>query len=241
MPFVDTAQSRLYYEVYGKGPPLLALPPGGMDAGIAFWDKTAFHPVAAFADAFSVIVFDERHSGRSSGSVAAESPWDAYAADHLALLDHLGLARVHAFGCCIGCSHALKLAQCAPARVASLVLEQPVGRSPDNGELLAHAWHAWAARLAAQPDGPSPQALAAFAEAMWQGDFVLSVPREAVAACTLPMLVLPGVDAFHPTAVGDEIAALAPRAQRLRGWKDSPRAIADAVAAVREFLLRQAI
>jgi len=46
-----------------------------------------------------------------------------YADDHLALLDALGIERSLILGCCVGCSHALKIAQRAPERVAAIVLE----------------------------------------------------------------------------------------------------------------------
>ena len=68
-------------------------------------------------------------------------------------------------------------------------------------------------------------------------DFVVSVGKDVVAACPVPLLVLPGIDEYHPTAAGREIAALAPRAEMLEPWKDSPEHVADATEAIRCFLL----
>ena len=52
------------------------------------------------------------------------------------------------------------------------------------------------------------------------------------------MLVLPGIDDFHPTATGREIAALAPNGAVVEPWKDTPQHVDEAAAeAVRRFLL----
>jgi hypothetical protein len=50
------------------------------------------------------------------------------------------------------------------------------------------------------------------------------------------MLILPGVDQFHPTEIGREVASLAPRAEVMEPWKDTPQLIAQAVERVRRFL-----
>jgi hypothetical protein len=76
-----------------------------------------------------------------------------------------------------------------------------------------------------------------FLAAMWRDDFVVSVGKAVVAACPVPLLVLPGVDAYHPTAAGREIADLAPNAELLEPWKDSAEQSTDAV---RRFLLSHA-
>jgi len=49
------------------------------------------------------------------------------------------------------------------------------------------------------------------------------------------MLVLPGVDEYHPTETGREIAALAPAAELLEPWKD-PEHLSAATEAVGRFL-----
>ncbi|HEU5391917.1 MAG TPA: hypothetical protein VFV73_39070 [Streptosporangiaceae bacterium] len=62
--------------------------------------------------------------------------------------------------------------------------------------------------------------IAAFATAMWARDFAVSVTRDQVRSFRTPMLVLPGVDEYHPAGTGREIAALAPAAELLEPWKD---------------------
>jgi hypothetical protein len=53
-----------------------------------------------------------------------------------------------------------------------------------------------------------------------------------------PRLVPPDTDRYHPPATGLEIAALAPAGVVFEPWKDSPRHIRQAAAAVRDFLQR---
>jgi hypothetical protein len=75
----------------------------------------------------------------------------------------------------------------------------------------------------------------AFGTRMWTGDFVLSVSRDFVRTCSTPLLVLPGVDRYHPTATGREIAGLARHARLVEPWKD-PQHVGPATVAVRDFL-----
>jgi hypothetical protein len=70
---------------------------------------------------------------------------------------------------------------------------------------------------------------------MFGGEFVFSVSREFVRGCRTPLLVLPGNDAFHPTATAQEIVDLAPNAELLAGWGE-PGAIPATVERVRAFL-----
>jgi hypothetical protein len=70
---------------------------------------------------------------------------------------------------------------------------------------------------------------------MWAGDFVLSVSRDFVRTCSTPLLVLPGVDRYHPAATGEEIARLARHGRLVEPWKD-PQNVGPATAAVRDFL-----
>jgi hypothetical protein len=71
---------------------------------------------------------------------------------------------------------------------------------------------------------------------MWRGDFVLSVPREFVQSCRMPLLILPGDDAFHLASTAREIAALAPRGETLDSWSETPESLASAIESVRTFL-----
>jgi len=76
----------------------------------------------------------------------------------------------------------------------------------------------------------------AFGRKMWSGDFVLSVTRDFVGSCQTPLLVLPGIDLPHPTAIGREVAALAPKSEILEPWKEPPDLVPQTVARIRRFL-----
>src|ERR1700739_1868363 len=68
---------------------------------------------------YRVIAMDQRNAGKSKGAIAASHGWQTYAADQLALLDHLGITRCHTLGGCIGSSFCLMLSQTAPSRVSA--------------------------------------------------------------------------------------------------------------------------
>lgn len=133
------------YEVGGDGPPLLLFSPGGFDATIENWDSFSIYARLRLLEhlrpRFTCIAFDKRESGGSGGRVE-ELTWERYAAQGLALLDHLGVERAHALGGCIGCSIAVTLAVAHPERVERLVLYSPAGgpryRMRQHGRFAGH-------------------------------------------------------------------------------------------------------
>ncbi len=236
MPVFQRGDVSIYYEEHGVGYPLLLLPPGGMNATISVWSRSAFDAVEIFRSYFRVIALDERNAGRSAGPLDMEDPWGGYADDQLGLLDYLGIDKFHVLGCCIGCSYALQLMKRAPERVVSAVLEQPIGIDEANRQVLPNTWVEWANQLVQKRTDLDMTTLEAFGRRMWSGDFVLSVSREFVKSCTTPMLVLPGIDLVHPKAIGLEVASLAPNSELLEEWKEPPELIPNAVERVRSFL-----
>ena len=125
--------TTIHYEVFGdpEAMPLLLLAPGGVNSQIGFWERSIINPIAEFADEFQVIGMDQRHCGASKTGLV---PFDYEAAmmDQAAVLDDLGIQRAHVMGGCIGCAYALRLADQAPARVAGLVMQDPVGLDETN-------------------------------------------------------------------------------------------------------------
>jgi pimeloyl-ACP methyl ester carboxylesterase len=236
MPQFEYDATSIYFEEHGRGFPVLLIAPGAMDSAIPMWSNATINPLALYPDDFRLIAMDQRNAGRSSGPLEASDPWGAYARDQVALLDHLGIDRFHVIGCCIGGSFALKLIDEVPDRVAAAVLEQPVGISDGNGPLFEQLWRSWGDRLSKRPDLTSA-AIEEFGLRMWRDDFVVSVSRDVVRACRTPLLVLPGIDDYHPTATGREIAALAPAGEVFEPWKDSPEHARQGADAVRSFLL----
>lgn len=125
---IDGISTR--YDIVGSGPPVLLFAPGGFDATIEKWTTQGIYakirPVEHLSTRYSCIVFDRRESGQSGGRIEAIS-WAHYAAQAKGLLDHLGIARAHVLGACMGCPPAMALAVAHPQMVASLVLYWPVG------------------------------------------------------------------------------------------------------------------
>ena len=236
MPKFERDAISLHYEEYGSGHPLLLFAPGGMRSSIEFWHRSPFDPTVEFASDFRVIAMDQRNAGDSHAPISASDGWETYAADHLALLDHLGIQRSHVLGGCIGSSYCLGLIKLAPARVSAAVLQNPIGLSPENRQAFIEMFDGWAADLKKRrSDIPDDAALAQFRDRMYGGDFVFSVSREFVRSCRTPMMILAGDDLYHPTPIAKEIAELAPVNELVMKWK-TPDAIGAAVAKVREFM-----
>ena len=235
MPRFTRGETTIYYEESGSGFPLLVIAPGAMNSAIELWSSATINPLDAYRDDFRLIAMDQRNAGESSGPLEVGDPWGAYARDQLGLLDHLGAQDFHVMGACIGCSFALKLIELAPRRVLAAVLEQPVGVTRDNEPLYEALWRGWGDQLLRRRADVDASQIEDLRTRMLAGDFVLSVSREFVGHCSTPLLVLPGVDRYHPTETGREIAALAPHADLVEPWKD-PDHVGPATEAVREFL-----
>jgi pimeloyl-ACP methyl ester carboxylesterase len=235
VPSFTYGETTIYYEERGSGFPLLLIAPGAMNSAIELWSGATINPLDVYSGDFRLIAMDQRNAGRSTGPLELGDPWGAYARDQLALLDHLGVQSFHVIGACIGCSFAFKLIQQAPQRVLTAVLQQPVGVTGDNEQLYDAMWRGWGDRLMRTRADVDAAQVEGFGTRMWAGDFVLSVSRDFVRTCATPLLVLPGVDRYHPTATGREIAELARDARLVEPWKD-PQHVAPATAAVRDFL-----
>ncbi len=105
MPIFKRGDVTLYFEEFGSGYPILLFAPGGMRSSIEFWHKSPFDPTVELAKDFRVIAMDQRNAGQSRAPVTASDGWETDAADHVALLDHLGIKSTHAMGACIGGSY----------------------------------------------------------------------------------------------------------------------------------------
>ena len=81
-----------------------------------------------FSSRRAVLVYDQRGHGRSGKPDSGYSLQD-YAADFLALLDHLGWEQVHLIGHSLGGRIAMQCCKSYPERVAKLVIED-VGPEP---------------------------------------------------------------------------------------------------------------
>jgi pimeloyl-ACP methyl ester carboxylesterase len=239
VPFYERAGASIHYEVHGSGPPLLLLAPGAMQSTIEFWRRAAFDPVEVYPGDFQVIAMDQRNAGRSTGPLETDDPWGMFAADQLGLLDHLGVDKYLALGCCIGCSYILHLIKTDPDRMLAGALEQPIGIEEDNSNLemfRERIWQGWGDGLLAQRSDITEEQLHTFGRKMWGGDFVLNVSKDFVKTVQTPLLVMPGNDAAHPRSVGMELAQLLPNAELLEDWKTPPEIVPQTIARIRDFL-----
>jgi pimeloyl-ACP methyl ester carboxylesterase len=235
MPTFARGDVSLYYEEYGSGYPLLLFAPGGMRSSIEFWKRSPFDPTVDLARDFRVIAMDQRNAGKSRAPVSASDGWETYAADHVALLDHLGIKQCHLMGGCIGSSYCLGVIKAAPERVSAAILQNPIGLSPKNREMFFEMFDGWARALKQDRPELNESAFRPFRDRMYGGDFVFNVSRDFVRALKTPLLILCGSDDYHPTPTSEEIASLAPNARLIKEWK-SPEAIAKTVETVRQFL-----
>lgn len=119
-----------HYEVQGSGPPLLMFSPGGFDATLEKWSTLGVYAktkmLAVLTASYSCILFDRRETGQSSGRIERVT-WAHYAAQGRGLLDHLGIARAHLIGGCMGCAPVVAFAVAHPERVDRMALVWPVG------------------------------------------------------------------------------------------------------------------
>ena len=129
----------------------------------------------------------------------------------------------------------LSLIAAAPERVSAAVLQQPIGFDGSNRALFYQLFDSWAGELMQARTDIAAHALPAFRERMYAGDFVFSVSRDAALRCATPLLVLRGDDAYHPSAISEEIARTAPHAELVRDWKTGDD-LKRAVLRVRSFL-----
>lgn len=106
---------NLFYELQGKGPPLVLI--AGYSCDSAIWQGI----LAPLAKHFQVLTFDNRGVGRSD---CPDEPYtvDDMAADTMGLFEKLGLSQVHILGHSMGGAIAQTIAHQHPAKVSRLVL-----------------------------------------------------------------------------------------------------------------------
>jgi pimeloyl-ACP methyl ester carboxylesterase len=130
MPSVVIDGIATRYEVIGSGPPILMYAPGGFNAVVETWSTQSIYAKIKLLDhlpkKFTCIVFDRRECGQSGGRVERVT-WQHYVAQGKGLLDHLGIARTHVMGGCMGCSPVAAFAVAHPEMIVSMILYWPVG------------------------------------------------------------------------------------------------------------------
>ncbi len=173
MPFVDLGVARSHYNLQGKpGAPVLVLS-NSLGTNYSMWDPQ----LAEFKKHFHVLRYDTRGHGQSSVTPGPYSI-EQLANDVIALLDAVGLDRVHFCGLSMGGMIGMWLAAHAPDRFKKIVLCNTAAKI-GNAET-------WNVRIeAVQKDGMKPIA-AAVVERWFSPAFRRNAP--AIIAATQKML-----------------------------------------------------
>lgn len=116
MPTVKVGDINMYYEVHGRGDPLVLLP--GISCDIT---TCLFRQIPGLAKNYRVVAVDNRGSGLSDKPDTLYS-MDMMAKDAAGLLDSLGIRKAHICGESLGGMIAQHFALCYPQMTTSLVL-----------------------------------------------------------------------------------------------------------------------
>jgi pimeloyl-ACP methyl ester carboxylesterase len=239
MPSIKHHGATLYYEEFGQGFPILTFAPAGLQSIIDVWNgpSAPVNPITEFAASFRVIAMDQRNAGgQSHAPITAQDGWHSFTADHIAVLDHLGIDKCHLYGQCIGGSFIMSMLKAQPQRIASAVLAQPIGRVGAMPPGRAARFDMWVKSLKDHSEATEP-VLEAFYQNLYGPGFVYSVDRAFVSRCRTPCLVLAGNDEAHPFPISEEVAKLLPNAEFIPEWKMGA-ALEAAKPRIKEFLAK---
>jgi len=213
---------RIRYQEVGAGFPIMVIHGGGQNS-TAGWGATGapFNSMEEFKNEFRLIAADLRnaHSGESTGPLEADHGWHTYTQDHLALMDHLGHQRFHTLGGCIGGSYCINIAEMAPNRTVTTVLQNPIGLHPEHPEYFPDSHKEWTKELLAKRRDLDEAKMVAFGKNMGHHEFVFCSSREFVKKFPMPAILLPGTDIPHPAATSDELIALLPGLEVVKDWR----------------------
>ncbi|MFX1407442.1 MAG: alpha/beta fold hydrolase [Promethearchaeota archaeon] len=116
MPKIKINDIKMYYEIYGQGPPLLMIM--GIGGNTDYWPSRF---IDKLSENFKVIIFDNRGSGRSD-KPDIEYSMKIFADDTINLMDALKIDYAHILGLSMGGSIAQELVLNYPERVNKLIL-----------------------------------------------------------------------------------------------------------------------
>ena len=198
---------KLHYEEAGEGFPLVLLHGNGED-------HTYFvKQIPAFSPHFRLVLMDTRGQGQSTGG-DGELNFSVFAADLLALMDHLQIAKAHLLGFSDGGNLALTFALAHPERVQSLIL---------NGANLNPGGVKLSTQLPIVLGYGCCRLLSPFSRKARQNGAVLGlmvnhphIPPQALATLTMPALVIVGERDMIRDRHSQLIARSLPNAQFVR-------------------------
>ena len=209
--FLHNSGANIFYSEYfpadPQAPTLILLHGNGED-------HTYFvKQIPAFSPHFRLVLMDTRGQGQSTGG-DGELNFSVFAADLLALMDHLQIAKAHLLGFSDGGNLALTFALAHPERVQSLIL---------NGANLEPGGVKLSTQLPIVLGYGCCRLLSPFSRKARQNGAVLGlmvnhphIPPQALAALTMPVLVIVGERDMIRDRHSQLIARSLPNAQFVR-------------------------
>lgn len=209
--FLHNSGANIFYSEYfpadPQAPTLILLHGNGED-------HTYFvKQIPAFSPHFRLVLMDTRGQGQSTGG-DGELNFSVFAADLLALMDHLQIAKAHLLGFSDGGNLALTFALAHPERVQSLIL---------NGANLEPGGVKLSTQLPIVLGYGCCRLLSPFSHKARQNGALLGlmvnhphIPPQALAALTMPALVIVGERDMIRDRRSQLIARSLPNAQFVR-------------------------
>jgi proline iminopeptidase len=137
MPNIKVRDVSLFVDVVGRGDPLLLMH-GGPGA-----DHWTLLPFKQLADRFTLVFYDHRCNGRSTGAPVSSMTWENLAADADALRAQLGFERWTVLGHSFGGHVALEYALRYPDRLSNLILMDTAAESRWSQQNAARVLQEW--------------------------------------------------------------------------------------------------
>lgn len=129
--FARAQGANIAYQVFGSGPPVVAIPPMAQNIELA-WEWPAIRSMfERFGSFCRYLHFDKRGTGASDRTIPVPE-MDQRVDDLRAIMDDAGIERAHLFGTSEGGPMALLFAATYPDRVAGLILEATGARLGDS-------------------------------------------------------------------------------------------------------------
>lgn len=111
--------AELTYDIEGSGPVLLLVAGGNGESG-------RFTPLSKYlAGRYTVVKYDRRANGRSSGDKSAEMSMAQAGRDAAAIIEAVNLGKAYVFGNSAGANISLQLTQAHPHLVKAAVIHEP--------------------------------------------------------------------------------------------------------------------
>ncbi len=133
MPVAERGGNEIYYEVRGRGPPLLLIE--GLGYGLWMWRGQS----PSLEDRFRLLLVDNRGVGKSTPLPGPYSMAE-FARDAVAVLDQEGVERAAVLGASMGGMIAQSIADLFPARVTALVLACTLAGGVGTRPMPAETW-----------------------------------------------------------------------------------------------------